>query len=97
METVDGIWDAELGFEQRVDLLAVAQIRFATYDVLCALGRLGLDNVAEDQADIGSFRVFEELAGELWRQRSDSKASNEKLTIPPSQPPAPVMSTVLVC
>lgn len=53
VEAVDGVWHAELGVEERVDLLGVAKVRLAGDDVLGALGRLGLDNVAEDEADVG--------------------------------------------
>jgi hypothetical protein len=65
VEAVDGVWHAKLGVEERVNLLGVAKVRLAGDDVLGALGRLGLDNVTEDEADVGGERVGQELAGEL--------------------------------
>jgi hypothetical protein len=67
VEAVDGVGDAKLGLEEGVDLLRVGEVGLAGDDVFGALGRLGLDDVAQNEADIGRLRVGEELAGKLGR------------------------------
>jgi hypothetical protein len=65
MEAVDGVGYTKLGLVQRLNLLGIAQIGLASDYVAGALGGFGLDNVDEDQVNIGGSSVFEELSSEL--------------------------------
>lgn len=65
METVDGVWSTKLGVEESVNLFFIAQVGFSGNDVLGVFGGFGLDDVGQDEVDIGSSRVGQELVGEL--------------------------------
>lgn len=65
METVDGVWGAEFCVEESVNLFFIAQVGFSGNDMLGVFGGFGLDNVGQDEVDIGSPRVGQELVGEL--------------------------------
>ena len=65
VEAVNGIGDTKLGLEERVDLLVVGQVGFAGDDVLGGFGCAGLDDVTEDELDIGGLGVGEQSIGEL--------------------------------
>jgi hypothetical protein len=65
VETVDGVWGTELGVEESINLFGVAQVGFSGNDVLGVFGGFGLDNVGQDEVNIGSSRVGQKLVGEL--------------------------------
>ena len=65
VKAVDGVGDTKLGLEQCVDLLVVGQVGFAGDDVLGGFGCAGLDDVTEDELDIGCLGVGEKSIGEL--------------------------------
>ena len=65
METVDGVWSSKLGVEESINLFGVAQIGFSGDDILSSLGGFWLDDIGQDEVNIGSSRVGQELVGEL--------------------------------
>lgn len=65
VEAVDGVWHAELGVVQRVDLFRVAEVSFSRDDVLGALWGFWLDNVGQDEVDIGCSLVLQQKSREL--------------------------------
>ena len=60
VEAVDGVWHAELCVVQCVDLFRVAEVSFSRDDVLGALWCFWLDNVGQDQVDIGCSLVLQQ-------------------------------------
>lgn len=99
MEAVNSIGNAELCVEQSLNLFFASKIGLAGDDMLSALGGLGFDNVSEDEVNVGSLGVGEELAGKLKMDLSVVNGCTERgeaLTIPPSHPAAPVMRTTLL-
>jgi hypothetical protein len=65
VETVDGVRDSKLSLVQRLDLFRVTQIGLSSDNILGALGRLGLDNVDQDEMEIWRPGVFQQFTGEL--------------------------------
>lgn len=57
VETIDGIWYAEIGVEKRQNLIFIRKIGLARDAVFRRLWRPRLDNVAEDQVDVRRLRV----------------------------------------
>lgn len=65
MHRIDRIGHTELGLEQGLDLLGVAQVGLAGDNVLGIFGSFGLNNVGEDEVYVGRLGVRQELRGEL--------------------------------
>lgn len=65
MEAVDSIRRSELCREQSLDFVRVAQVCLSGDDVLGSLGCFWLDDIGEDEVDIGCLWVGEELRGKL--------------------------------
>lgn len=65
MHTVDCIRRAKLGLEQSLDLFVVGQVGFASDDMFCALGCFGLDNIGQDEVDVGCLGVRQKFRCEL--------------------------------
>lgn len=60
METVNSVGNTVLGSEKPLNLLLVAQVGFAGNDLVGALRCSGLDNVSEDEVEVGGFGVGEQ-------------------------------------
>lgn len=65
METVDSVWSSKLGLEQGINLLEIRQVGFSGDDLLGSLGGFGLDDIGQDELDVGCLGVGQELRGEL--------------------------------
>lgn len=56
VEAVDGVRDAVFSGEQCIDLGLVREVHFDS-DGLGTFGSLGLENVGQDQLDVGGFAI----------------------------------------
>jgi hypothetical protein len=59
METVDGVWGSEFGVEEGVNLFWVAQVGFSGNDMFSSLRGLWLDNISQDEVNIGCSGIRE--------------------------------------
>jgi len=65
VEAVDRVGDAILGGVESFNFGLIAEVRLSGDDVSGSLGCFGLDDVGENEVDVGGLGVFQELASEL--------------------------------
>lgn len=101
MHAIDGVWYTELSGEQGIDLGLVCQVAFES-DCGRVLGYIRLNNIRENEMQVGCFRVVRKSRCKLLKTSWTDRCRRLKpriecmLTRLPSQPAAPVMSTTFI-